>query len=790
MTIRKSSTSGVPFGNTASRPANPAVGQTYYNGELGYQEIYTDSGWIAAAGGNDFNVNIPGTYTSVTFNQSYAAGSYSISSKLNDSSLDIYAIDSDNSLVGYTNTSSLTTSQRFNKIVVVGGSSSDVLSFSYKTTYTTSTTNSETSAGPFLTSVTPSSAPNQNDTITLSGGNFATNVQVSFTGNGYSATPAKNIVRSSSSSLIITRPDNFPVSSSPYTVTVTNPGVSNPTGSNAHILSNSVTAGNTPVWVTASTLPNFVKGVSYSTTVQATDSDGGSSITYASVSGALPSGISFNSSTATFSGTPTANAGTPYSITIRATDSGGNFIDRSFTLSQVVPDAPTITSVTDVGTNRAYNNGAVSVAFSAPSYIGTSAITSYTVTASTGQSASGSSSPIVVGGIATGANPTFTITATNAQGTSLSSAASSSVTVTTVPQAPTIGTATRVGDTTVSLTFTANNSGGKTVTSYTTTSSPSISLSTSGSSSPVSVTGSYASGVSYTFSIAAINANGTSAFSSSSNSVTPKLPPVLSGGTLSSDATYYYRTFTGNGTLTVSQASIPVTALLVAGGGGTTYSSYEFDSTYGSYRVWSGGGGGGGVTTTSPTLPAGSYPIVVGAGGGQSSGGSNSTFNGASAIGGGTGRFNTGDNGGSGGGGGYIGASGFGSYSGGTGTSGQGFNGASGSSGSGGGGGGSGAAGGGSSGGAGTNSYSTWATATSTGSGGRYAGGGGGSNGGSGGSGGGASSGTTTGNAGSTNTGGGGGASSYTSTSYGNYPGGTGGSGLVIVRYLRSDVGG
>ena len=44
--------------------------------------------------------------------------------------------------------------------------------------------------------------------------------------------------------------------------------------------------------------------------------------------------------------------------------------------------------------------------------------------------------------------------------------------------------------------------------------------------------------------------------------------PLLSGGTLTSDATYYYRTFTASGTLTVQTSQIQCDMLTVAGGGG------------------------------------------------------------------------------------------------------------------------------------------------------------------------------------------------------------------------------
>ena len=47
MAIRKSSNTGIPFGNTANRPASPATGQPYFNGELQRLELYTGAtyGW-------------------------------------------------------------------------------------------------------------------------------------------------------------------------------------------------------------------------------------------------------------------------------------------------------------------------------------------------------------------------------------------------------------------------------------------------------------------------------------------------------------------------------------------------------------------------------------------------------------------------------------------------------------------------------------------------------------------------------------------------------------------------
>jgi hypothetical protein len=122
------------------------------------------------------------------------------------------------------------------------------------------------------------------------------------------------------------------------------------------------------------------------------------------------------------------------------------------------------------------------------------------------------------------------------------------------PTAPTIGTVTLTNSTTVSIPFTPPESK-LPITSYTTTSSPSIALSTSGTSSPLTVTGSFVTDVSYTFTVTATNANGTSATSSSSNSITPNPTPPVRGllagghdGNATAIIEYITVTSTGNAT--------------------------------------------------------------------------------------------------------------------------------------------------------------------------------------------------------------------------------------------------
>ena len=270
---------------------------------------------------------------------------------------------------------------------------------------------------------------------------------------------------------------------------------------------------------------------------------------------------------------------------------------------------------------------------------------------------------------------------------------------------------------------------------------------------------------------------------------------------------YKVHTFTTSGTLSVSGAK-SVDYLVIAGGGGG--------------GPLGGGGGGGGYLSGSQTLTSGTYSFAIGAGanggapGIRGSNGGNTTALGLTAIGGGGGGCHqtssvsvAGSSGGSGGGG----SDNSNSYGPGAGTAGQGFAGGSGSgvytdtpNRGGGGGGGASAVGSGRNnptGGAGTlnaiNGTSLyWAgggggggySGTPAGAGGIGGGGGGGTDGASGGAGGGSAlnngtSGPSTnsqpGGLGGQNTGGGGGAPSWSYDQTGTR---SGGSGIVIIRYI------
>jgi hypothetical protein len=277
-------------------------------------------------------------------------------------------------------------------------------------------------------------------------------------------------------------------------------------------------------------------------------------------------------------------------------------------------------------------------------------------------------------------------------------------------------------------------------------------------------------------------------------------PKATGGDVITTDGTYWYHAFKNSGLFDVKQ-SLTADVLVVAGGGGG-------GGVYGNQGA--GGGGAGGIFyATSQSLTVSTHSVTVGAGGvggvgGNLNGGGylnpgtngfNSTFGSLTAAvgGGGGGGGSVGSNGGSGGGGINFSLAGGSSTQ--TGTGGTGYGNAGGTGqGSvnqfGGSGGGAGAAGtGGGAGGVGLNTWSSWASATGTGSSGFYAGGGGTSSSGSttaGGSGGGGAAASSTSGvnatAGTLHTGGGGGGVYNNSTSA-NATGGAGGSGIVIVRY-------
>jgi hypothetical protein len=99
-----------------------------------------------------------------------------------------------------------------------------------------------------------------------------------------------------------------------------------------------------PPAITSANGTNFVAGMSGTFTV----TDTGYPTPALKVSGALPSGVTFNPGTAILSGTPGANTGGTYPLTITATNAGGT-ITQSFTLT--VDQAPGVNCPAGILTN-------------------------------------------------------------------------------------------------------------------------------------------------------------------------------------------------------------------------------------------------------------------------------------------------------------------------------------------------------------------------------------------------------------------------------------------------------
>ena len=295
----------------------------------------------------------------------------------------------------------------------------------------------------------------------------------------------------------------------------------------------------------------------------------------------------------------------------------------SWVANSAAPGAPSISTPTDASSSDAYSStgGKLSVVFTKNS-IGGLPSQYNALTTSGGFTGSSSNTTVTLTGLTPGTSYTVYGTAQNNYGTSVNSANATAVTPTTKPQAPTIGTATSPSSGTVSLTFTANNNGGKNITNYkySTDGTTYTALSPAQTTSPLTISG-LTNGVAYNFYIKAVNDNGDSVASAQSNQVTPL-------------------------------AALSVDYLLVAGGGGGG-------------NFYGGGGGAGGYRyfTSQVFLLNTNYSATVGAGGpgcttqGNISAfkGGNTTLNSISATGGGAGNgiyAEVGADGGSGGGGG------------------------------------------------------------------------------------------------------------------------------------------
>ncbi len=330
--------------------------------------------------------------------------------------------------------------------------------------------------------------------------------------------------------------------------------------------------------------------------------------------------------------------GDTYSFTVAATNASGTGPSSGATTAtpSTVPGPPT--GVT-TASGPPVASGAVAVSWTPPASNGGAGISEYLVTSSNSKTCNTMATPpalpadsCTVIGETNGTAYTFTVVAENASGSSVASSPAVSGTPTAVPATPTAPTVTVAGlNGQASITWTAPNNEGSTLTQYTLTPTPACAactgLTVTGSPPTASTTvGGLTNGTSYTFTLVATNADGNSAASSASTAAvvgipaTPAAPSVVSTSTSGQDSVSWTAPASASGplttyTLTPSPACSGCTGLTVSGsppntsttvGGLTNGTSYTFTLKAANASGTSAASAAStGVVTGSPTAPTG-----------------------------------------------------------------------------------------------------------------------------------------------------------------------------------------
>jgi hypothetical protein len=399
--IRKSSSSGIPFGNDANRPANPQIGQPYFNGQSSRLELYTQAtGWQNIVQETPAVVNIVGqlnqsTSSTLTINgTNFAVGAVA------------YAIGSDSTETAATTTTLVS--------VVEISAVFPPLNPAYEP-YDIKVVNPSNLYGILYDAVGVNNAP----VWSTSAGTLGTFTELQSVSISIAATDATDSTNSPLSYSIVSGslPPGLSLNSSTGLIsgTLSSNVITNTTYSFTAAVTDgrntavtrafSITVNDRdPVWSTGTTLPSFTRNVAYSTTVSATEDDSGA-ITYSLVSGTLPSGFSL-SSAGVISGTTTSS--TNATITIRATvTASGTTSDRTFTLPNAGPVWNTAAGTITLFYGATSQLSATDDSGSAPTY----SVVSGTLPSGTTISSSG----LITAGNTSG-SPSITVRASDANG--------------------------------------------------------------------------------------------------------------------------------------------------------------------------------------------------------------------------------------------------------------------------------------------------------------------------------------------------------------------------------------
>lgn len=322
-----SSSTGIPFGGTADRPDND-LGQPFFNGEESRLELFTSgTGWQNIVQETPGVVSVVGRYiegdssTTLTINGSnFTSGSIAsaIGQDGTETIADTTQIVSVAQVIATFSGLSATNEPYDVKILNpsnLSGIAFDILQVDDIPVFITQSGSLGTyvEESPMSVQISVTDEEESPLVFSVSSGSLPQGLSLNTATGEISGTPT-DVIPNTTTSFEISATDGNNTVTRNFSITVNDRG---------------------PTWQTAQTLSSFTKDVSYSYTLIATD-DNGTISSYSIVSGALPNGLSLNSSTGEISGTPLVSDA-DYIFTVRATDQGGNSADRQFTIPNTGP---------------------------------------------------------------------------------------------------------------------------------------------------------------------------------------------------------------------------------------------------------------------------------------------------------------------------------------------------------------------------------------------------------------------------------------------------------------------
>ena len=187
--------------------------------------------------------------------------------------------------------------------------------------------NVPTETKPTITSISPDTITNSQTSITITGTNFVNGINVEAVGTNGAIIQADTVTFSSATSV-----------SAAFTIATDATyflRLENPDGNAVRSSTALLTVSDAPTWSTAAgSLGSMAAGSTANFTVAATSD---STVAYSIQSGALPGGLSLNSSTGAITGTESGTtAETTYNFTVRATDNESQTADRAFSITVTV----------------------------------------------------------------------------------------------------------------------------------------------------------------------------------------------------------------------------------------------------------------------------------------------------------------------------------------------------------------------------------------------------------------------------------------------------------------------